>query len=403
MEYRHLFRNVEKTVSAMDVEGSAEELVIHAARELLRNFKEELHLSGFRIYRRDNGVFRIVSTQGSANKAPEGFSVPSSYPPIEQALDSGIVLMDRSTPGVDSSIEKQLGVHQFASISVGDGQFLISFSFRGKVDREVIYYTLNIVRHAINHKLQEEAYHALVNEARKIQESILPKKHPRFPGFDIFGVSQPAESVGGDYFDYISIGDTTLGLSIGDATGHGLPSALLIRDVYVGLRMGIAREFKITKTMEKLNRIIARGKMTSRFVSLFFGELESNGLMIYVNAGHNTPYLHHQGSWTCLSERGLILGPIPEATYNRGLAHLDEGDILVLYTDGIVEATAPDGRMFEEFRLLETVEKNRDRSAKTIATAVFREVDDFLEGAKIQDDRTILILKRLSKGVASQD
>ena len=92
--------------------------------------------------------------------------------------------------------------------------------------------------------------------------------------------------MGGDFYDYIPISEKILGLTIADVTGHGLPAALQVRDIYMGLRMGLGREYKIVHTMERLSSIIHRSTTTSRFVSLFYGELELNGNFLYVNAGH---------------------------------------------------------------------------------------------------------------------
>src|SRR5204863_805654 len=119
-----------------------------------------------------------------------------------------------------------------------------------------------------------------------IQLSLLPNGHPSFGDFDLAAKSLPAQPVGGDVFDFIHIDRDTLGIAVADSSGHGLPAALQARDVVTGLRMGVERDLKLQRMVEKLNRIIHRSGLVSRFISLIFGELEKNGNFSYINAGH---------------------------------------------------------------------------------------------------------------------
>src|SRR4029077_14561302 len=131
-----------------------------------------------------------------------------------------------------------------------------------------------ILRHAVDQKLRQERFVSELDEAWRIQMSILPKRAPRGGPLDMAGFSQPAEIVGGDFFDFIPVSERIWGVAIADASGHGLPAALQVRNVYTGLRMGVARDFKIVRTVERLNRIIHQSRMTTKFVSLFYGEIE---------------------------------------------------------------------------------------------------------------------------------
>jgi sigma-B regulation protein RsbU (phosphoserine phosphatase) len=167
-----------------------------------------------------------------------------------------------------------------------------------------------------------------------------------------------------------------------------------VRDVYTGLRMGVARDFKIVKTVERLNRIIHESRLTSKFVSLFYGELEASGNFIYVNAGHNPPILVKERESILLRQTGMVLGPSRDAAYSRGFVTLDVGDVLVLYTDGIVEATDARDQEFGIERLKRVVAQNRDCTAEEIVTAILQQVSVFTRGAVPQDDRTLLVLRR---------
>ena len=215
-------------------------------------------------------------------------------------------------------------------IAVGghDGPLLVLFGpapgelERGPSRAEFLS-ALNSLLYAMRQHLEKRELEDVFEQARHIQMSLLPPGKCEFPGFDIFAVSTPTSSVGGDLYDYLSVAPGTLGIAVADASGHGLPAALQARDVAVGLRMGVERDLKITATIEKLNRVIHRSGLTSRFISLFFGELESNGNFAYVNAGHPPALVIDHGGIRELSVGGIVLGPDPNAKYKLGYTHVD--------------------------------------------------------------------------------
>ena len=235
-------------------------------------------------------------------------------------------------------------------------------------------------------------------QARQIQASILPRSEPRFADFDVAGRSDSLDIVGGDLYDYVSISDKILGLTIADASGHGLPAALQVRDIYVGLRMGLSRDYKIVRTLQRLNRIIHAGTLTSRFVSMFYGELERNGVLIYVNAGHPPPFhLAADGTATFLEEGGPVLGPLPDATYDRGYVQLRRGDMLVLFTDGVTETLgaatpADEPAEYRTDRLLEVTRASQGKTAAEVIEAIFADLDVWSGGADPRDDRTVVVV-----------
>jgi len=187
-----------------------------------------------------------------------------------------------------------------------------------------------------------------------------------------------------------------LGLSIGDASGHGLPAALLVRDVVTGLRMGLERELKIAHVFTKLNRVIHRSTLSSRFVSVFYAELEKNGNLIYVNAGHQPPLLFDTGKDRVieLTTGGTVIGPLPEVRFHRGMAYLRPGDLLVMCTDGILERRAKDGTFFGEERLREVVRQHRTAGATAILEAIFDAAETFGAGRAWEDDATVVVVLR---------
>ena len=171
----------------------------------------------------------------------------------------------------------------------------------------------------MDQKLRQERFVSALNEARKIQMSILPKRAPRAAARSRWpGSRRRRRSSAATSSTSSRVTDQILGLAIADVSGHGLPAALQVRDVYMGLRMGVARDFKIVRTVERLNQIIHQSRMTSRFVSLFYGELEDDGIFIYVNAGHPPPFHFHAASVHAAQADGHGARALANATYSRG-------------------------------------------------------------------------------------
>ena len=339
-DIRQLMKRVEQLVREIQ---SADEIgitIYNLADAIIARFRDALGLYGGRLYQWDGEAYELKATFPNAKPAEREIRVPATYAPIEIALSEGVVYMGSDDPRFDHKFEDQIGVDRFAAIEVGDEEFILSFDLAPGSHRDDVLFSLGVLRHAINQKLRQERMQEVFDQARKIQASILPRRTPVYGGFELYGRIQPMESVGGDFYDYIPITDKILGLAIADVSGHGLPAALQVRDIYMGLRMGMARDFKIVRTVERLNQIIHKSTLTSRFVSMFYGELEPNGVFIYVNAGHPPPFhLSAAGDVRFLDEGGAVLGPVADSTYERGFVRLEPGDMVVLYTDGMIEAT----------------------------------------------------------------
>ena len=309
-------------------------------------------------------------------------------------MDEGVVVMDLTAPGVDAELERSLGAERFAAIAVGDDEYILAFSVDPAAPEDDLVASLGILRLAVDQKLRQDRYVTALQEARRIQMSILPKRALRQGELEIAGYTTPAELVGGDYFDFIPVSDRIVGLAIADASGHGLPAALQVRDVYTGLRMAVERDFKIVRTVERLNRIIHESRLTTRFVSLFYGEIEDNDSVMYVNAGHPHPLHFHGTSVTPLIQTGLVLGPTANATYTRGYRRLEPGDALLLYTDGMVEAHGEDDEEFGVGRLTKAFLGMRDRPCDEIARELIKTVRQWAGGGEPEDDMTVVVLKR---------
>lgn len=398
VDYRELIKRVEHVAQEIEQAEDQGMTAQALAEAILTRFRRQLGLAGGRVYRRDGDEFELVATFGDAVAVRRPLRVPSSYEPIQILEDRGAVYMEADDERIDPELERKLGAQGFAAIQV-DADVILAFDVLPGADPDQVLYSLGILRHSITQRLREERLQGLLREARRIQTSITPRHDPQFGAFDIHGMTVPMEIVGGDFYDYIPITDKILGLAIADVSGHGLPAALQVRDIHMGLRMGLSRDLKIVRTVERMNSIIHGSTLTSRFVSMFYGELESNGNFIYVNAGHPAPvHLRNDGQEVELDEGGAVLGPIADATYERGFVKLWPGEIIVFYTDGIVEARRlADGEEWEEYgadRLMNVARSHREATASDIVQAVFDDIEAFRGPRPPRDDRTVVVVRR---------
>ncbi|MHC4093025.1 MAG: PP2C family protein-serine/threonine phosphatase [Planctomycetota bacterium] len=393
-----LFHRIERALETIDLGSTPLDTIHETANFLADNFADDLGIRGGRIYSQDDGSYELVSTFGEVSKAPIGLRVWRTYPPFDQLLDCCAIVMARDDDRLDQRLEEDLGTRDsFAAIAVAGGRYVLSFDVQAyEPDNEELIATLNIVRLAINQKLREERLLAIMEEVRQIQLSILPRHLPDPGDFQIAARSVPAEVVGGDFYDVIALDDELFDVVVADATGHGLPAALQVRDVFTGLRMGLSREFKLTRTLARLNRIIHHSRLATKFVSLFLAEVHPNGTLLYCNAGH-PPALLIRGDGTAdrLRATGMILGPTPSATYSIGIAKMKPGDVLILYTDGITEARV--GSSDEEYgedRLMHVARGARHLDPVAVVDRIFSDVTEFADGVAPSDDQTILVVKR---------
>ena len=208
------------------------------------------------------------------------------------------------------------------------------------------------------------------------------------------------EEVGGDFYDYIPVTDKILGLAIADVSGHGLPAALQVRDIYMGLRMGLARDFKIVRTVERMNQIIHQSTLTSRFVSMFYGELELNGVFIYVNAGHPPPFHLARRRRRCASSRraGRCSGRSPDATYERGFVIMKPGRHAGASTPTASSRRAAAARTASSRSTASSACSRRPRAPRPSppsrsSTPSSRSVETFDGETPQEDDRTVMVVR----------
>ncbi len=373
-----------------------EDLVPDLLRELVASFGEDLGIINGRLYEEEDGAFRLVLDVGSKEGELEGLALPKNYRGISLLLAHGLYIFDRDVKGLDQTLETRLGGPRSAAMILRTRpRQLLAFGLSAGAPRDQLAFWLRAIQKTLHNRLLWDKLNFDMNQAREIHQSLLPRAMPHFPGFDIAAVSLPAEIVGGDFYDFYPLGPDLLGLAIGDATGHGLPAALQVRDVVIGLRMGTELQLKMVPMLQKLNRIISRSTISSRFISLFYAELESNGNFVYVNAGHPPPLLIMPESTRSLGIGGPILGPMPDMPFKRGFIHVDRGSVLVLYTDGITESAGPRHHEFSESGILEHVKPKDPRSARKILDELLLAASEWSPNGVFSDDASLVIIKRL--------
>ncbi|MBV8150341.1 MAG: SpoIIE family protein phosphatase, partial [Candidatus Eremiobacteraeota bacterium] len=220
----------------------------------------------------------------------------------------------------------------------------------------------NLMREIANEVAQRERLNREVEIAREVQERLFPQKLPTVAGLDYAGHCRPALGVGGDYYDFLALPHGHLGVAIGDVSGKGIAAALMMASLQASLRGEATRAPEnLAAAVGNVNRLVFEASADNRYATFFYGQYDPTTRKFdYVNAGHNPPMLFHcsTGQWivTRLDVGGTVVGLIETFPYQQGSVSLEEGDILVAYTDGISEAMNSTDEEWGEDRLTRTAE-----------------------------------------------
>lgn len=246
--------------------------------------------------------------------------------------------------------------------------------------------------------------------ASEVQRRLLPSEAPSYPGLELGFIYRPARDLGGDYYDFIPVTSQRLAFGVADVSGKGLPSALLMASLQGIVRTNLAiRESKLAYFAKEVSERIYDETTDDRFATLFFASIDTSTFALdYVNAGHNPPLLVRK--WTAgshdvkpqlLNQGGPPLGVFADTQYRCGRTLLQEGDVLVLYTDGIVEAANAQQEQFGEERFVNLVRSSVSLSANEICREVLEHLDAFTGANPQWDDITLVIVKVKHRDVDS--
>ncbi|HET6660454.1 MAG TPA: PP2C family protein-serine/threonine phosphatase [Rubrobacter sp.] len=260
---------------------------------------------------------------------------------------------------------------------------------------DVEYYEVgeNLVQEIRERELVEQE----LELARSIQQASLPKEVPTLEGWQIAPFYQPAREVGGDFYDFFKLDEGRVGVVVGDATGKGVPAALVVSATSSMLR-AVARVLGASspgEVLSQVNETLLARIHANMFVTCFYAILDpKRATLSYANAGHDLPYLRRSdGDVEELRARGMPLGLMPGMGYEEGEISLAEGNCVLFYSDGLVEAHNPRGEMFGFPRLRELVAEHGEE--RSLGDFLLEELYSFVgEGWEQEDDITLLTLRR---------
>jgi sigma-B regulation protein RsbU (phosphoserine phosphatase) len=239
-------------------------------------------------------------------------------------------------------------------------------------------------------RLQEE-----VTMARQIQLDLLPAEPPQLGCFSVWAHSTPSRTVGGDFYDFITIDDHRLGIVIADASGKGMPAALMIAQIQAIIRSEVNNGNPISTMLKNVNQQILHSSSAEKYATLFYGELDTaQARFSYSNAGHNYPILvRANGDVELLKEGGIVIGALPQSEYEFCTVTLHPHDILFLFTDGLSEALNNEGEEYGESRIREIIRKYRSEDPRTIVDRVLEDMKSHDPTFPPRDDTTVIAIK----------
>ena len=245
--------------------------------------------------------------------------------------------------------------------------------------------------------IQKELLEAQLKIAKEVQTSLQPAGAPVVAGYDVAGLNVPTWDIGGDYFDYLSLPGGRLGLVIADVSGKGVPAALLMATFRATLRAAASRNLAIPVIVDELHRTLLESMDVSRYVTAVYGVLEPRtGRFTYLNCGHNPPILlRASGGWERLRTSRRAIGMLANVTVPVSTTTLDPGDILLMYTDGVVDAADAEFQEFGECRVASTLIASKARPAAAILDALVHATRAHSGREHYDDDFTLVVVKRL--------
>ena len=410
MNQRRLYRTIESFAS--DVFRTDKELLKHVVNEIVKS--PDIQIKGGRIWQLQPKLlsYSLIHQIGQIERLDKGYTLEiSQYPVFQRLMEQRSILANETNPYL-----RQKGIIKYSATGVGEKialeagdvfQYVLAFNY-DELDQSLIG-DLNIISLAVTSALKNRSIAQRakdlakdIDKAREIQRCVLPEPSRAFAHYDMYGVSEPARIVGGDFFDYITTQNDPdrVCVVIGDAASKGFSAAAQALYVVGALRMGVEHQTKISSLMDRVNKLINMSFSDEQFVTMTYLELTDNkrGVLLYSSAGHNSSYLWHVGTQTMelLEPTGHILGPFPEEDYRVENVIMAPGDVLLMFTDGITEARqGQEGELFGEERLEKILREKANGTAQEIVETVMESVRRFEAPDEPADDKTVVVIKRL--------
>jgi serine phosphatase RsbU (regulator of sigma subunit) len=254
----------------------------------------------------------------------------------------------------------------------------------------------NVIENArlLKESREKERLELELSTAREIQSALLPKIQGSYGSFEACARNLPSRHISGDYYDLIQLSNDRYGFTIADVSGKGVSAAILCSVLQGVLFAEAQKSDSLSTCMENVNQYLVQRSGSSKFVTLFYGVIEPNGRLTFVNAGHNPPYLvRANGGIEEITAPGVILGAFDIAKFPENVVLLEPGDLLFLYTDGITEARNLEGQMLGEEEVRKFLLAHRTEPIDTLLEKVLKYVQNYAIGAPQSDDVSILMLR----------
>jgi serine phosphatase RsbU (regulator of sigma subunit) len=232
--------------------------------------------------------------------------------------------------------------------------------------------------------------------AQETQESLLPRSLPQFENFRIHAFNKPTRYVGGDFYDFLQLSSGEWVAVLADVSGKGMPAALLSSMVLGALSMEFRSRPQPQEVLNRVNHLLYEKSLPSQFVTLFLVLLDAQGMGQFISAGHNPAYLFRSATGTIeeLFPDAFVLGMFDSASYQSRTLHLDKGDILVVYSDGLTDAENQQEEMFGEERLLKIIQQEAPSGSHALEQKLLQAIEEFTQDVPQNDDITFVVVEK---------
>jgi sigma-B regulation protein RsbU (phosphoserine phosphatase) len=408
MDQKKLYRTIESVASKTFANNK--ELLEDVVQQIVKN--EQIQLTGGRIWKLEprRKSYKLLFQTGKVQKIADDFTLLiKDYPLFDRMATERTILADET----DKTLRSK-GILKYSATGIGRKlqlgnkyyyEYLLAVN--SNMIGDDLRYTLNIVATVLTSKIKEKYLTQSrkkliedIDKAKQIQRSILPAHELKFYGYDIFGVTIPADIVAGDFYDYLKIGDDEerLGIVVGDAASKGLGAAAEAMYVSGALRMASHFQIKISPMLFRLNQLVNKIFSDDKFTTLFYGEISNDkkGLFLFANAGHNPPMFYEKktGQIILLQPTGPLLGPAPNSKFDTDHINFQRGDLLVIYSDGVIESANDKFDLYGEERLQKIILESCNLKPKEIAARILDNIFKFSTSeSSYQDDKTLVVIK----------
>lgn len=382
---------------------------------------EAMHIAKVAIFIRKENQFTPAMALGYDGEMLPGFAEGTHLVASLRNVPDAVTLYDerwrtRASGRVDTDTLREIGSELLVPVCRRDS--LLAFMSLGSktseepyssTDIELLHIVANQTALAIENSqltetvASETAQREMITRelaiARDVQQRLFPQVQPSMPGVEYAAMCRPAREIGGDYYDYFSLTQETLGIAIGDVSGKGIPAALLMASLQAALRgQAVSGGVSISHVISNVNSVIYATSPANRYATFFYAQYEAcSGRLAYINAGHNAPIVIRRTAGNLQTIRldtgGPPVGLFPSSEYQTGTLQTAGGDLLLLFTDGISEAMNSADEEWGEEQLIEMLQGSGQECSDQILRRILEAADAFVDGAPQHDDMTLMVFR----------